>query len=30
VRHPLALVDKARALGYTVLLDAAAYVPTSP
>jgi selenocysteine lyase/cysteine desulfurase len=30
VRHPLALVDKARALGYDVLLDAAAYVPTSP
>jgi len=30
VRHPLALVGKARALGYTVLLDAAAYVPTSP
>jgi selenocysteine lyase/cysteine desulfurase len=30
VQHPLALVDKARALGYTVLLDAAAYVPTSP
>jgi len=29
VRHPLALVDKARALGYDVLLDAAAYVPTS-
>ena len=30
VQHPLALVDRARALGYTVLLDAAAYVPTSP
>ena len=30
VRHPLALVDKARALGYDVLLDAAAYVPSSP
>jgi selenocysteine lyase/cysteine desulfurase len=30
VRHPLALVGKARALGYTVLLDAAAYVPSSP
>ena len=30
VRHPLALVEKARALGYDVLLDAAAYVPTSP
>jgi selenocysteine lyase/cysteine desulfurase len=29
VRHPLALVERARALGYTVLLDAAAYVPTS-
>jgi len=30
VRHPLKLVDKARALGYDVLLDAAAYVPSSP
>ena len=30
VQHPLALVDRARALGYIVLLDAAAYVPTSP
>ena len=30
VQHPLALVERARALGYTVLLDAAAYVPTSP
>jgi selenocysteine lyase/cysteine desulfurase len=30
VRHPLALVERARALGYTVLLDAAAYVPSSP
>jgi selenocysteine lyase/cysteine desulfurase len=30
VQHPLVLVEKARALGYTVLLDAAAYVPTSP
>ena len=30
VKHPLALVERARALGYTVLLDAAAYVPTSP
>src|SRR5215204_6092878 len=30
VQHPLALVDRARALGYTVLLDAAAFVPTSP
>ena len=29
VRHPLALVAAARALGYTVLLDAAAYAPTS-
>jgi selenocysteine lyase/cysteine desulfurase len=29
VQHPLALVERARALGYTVLLDAAAYVPTS-
>ena len=30
VQHPLALVERACALGYTVLLDAAAYVPTSP
>ena len=30
VQHPLALVDRARGLGYTVLLDAAAFVPTSP
>ncbi|AHG92460.1 aminotransferase class V (plasmid) [Gemmatirosa kalamazoonensis] len=30
VRHPLSLVRQARALGYSVLLDAAAYVPTSP
>ena len=30
VQHPLALVDRARSLGYTVLLDAAAFVPTSP
>ena len=30
VQHPLALVGKARSLGYTVLLDAAVYVPTSP
>jgi len=30
VRHPLALVEEAKALGYDVLLDAAAYVPTSP
>jgi len=29
VRHPLSLVRAARSLGYTVLLDAAAYVPTS-
>lgn len=28
VRHPLGLVDEARALGYDVLLDAAAYVPS--
>jgi selenocysteine lyase/cysteine desulfurase len=30
VQHPLALVRKARSLGYTVLLDAAAFAPTSP
>jgi selenocysteine lyase/cysteine desulfurase len=30
VRHPLTLVDEAHALGYDVLLDAAAYAPTSP
>ena len=30
VRHPLALVSQARAAGWDVLLDAAAYVPTSP
>jgi selenocysteine lyase/cysteine desulfurase len=30
VQHPLALVGRTRALGYTVLLDAAAYAPTSP
>jgi selenocysteine lyase/cysteine desulfurase len=30
VRHPLSLVRAARAAGYAVLLDAAAYVPTSP
>jgi selenocysteine lyase/cysteine desulfurase len=30
VQHSLALVERARSLGYTVLLDAAAYVPTSP
>lgn len=29
VRHPLALARRARALGYDVLLDAAAYAPTS-
>jgi len=28
VRHPLGLVDEARQLGYDVLLDAAAFVPT--
>ena len=30
VQHPLGLVRKARSLGYTVLLDAAAFAPTSP
>ncbi len=30
VQHPLSLVEKARAGGYDVLLDAAAFVPTSP
>ncbi len=30
VRHPLALVSQARAAGWHVLLDAAAFVPTSP
>lgn len=30
VRHPLALVRLAQGLGYTVLLDAAAYAPSSP
>ncbi len=30
VRHPLALVRLAQGLGYSVLLDAAAYVPSSP
>ena len=30
VRHPLRLVETAREMGYRVLLDAAAYVPTSP
>lgn len=29
VRHPLALVDEARARGFDVLLDAAAFLPTS-
>jgi selenocysteine lyase/cysteine desulfurase len=29
VRHPLELVEEARAAGWDVLLDAAAYVPTS-
>ncbi|NTV85568.1 MAG: aminotransferase class V-fold PLP-dependent enzyme [Burkholderiaceae bacterium] len=29
VKHPLALIDKARAQGWQVLLDAAAYVPTN-
>ncbi len=29
VRHPLELAEEAKALGYDVLLDAAAYVPTS-
>ena len=30
VQHPLALVGAARRAGYTVLLDAAAFVPTNP
>jgi selenocysteine lyase/cysteine desulfurase len=30
VKHPLSLVRRARALGYQVLVDAAAFVPTSP
>lgn len=30
VRHPLDLVHRARALGYVVLLDAAAFVPSAP
>ena len=30
VKHPLALIDAARARGWQVLLDAAAYVPTNP
>ena len=29
VKHPLALIDKARGLGWKVLLDAAAFVPTN-
>ncbi len=29
VRHPLELVDRARAAGWSVLLDAAAYLPTA-
>jgi molybdenum cofactor sulfurtransferase len=29
VQHPLSLVERARALGYAVLLDAAAFVPTN-
>jgi selenocysteine lyase/cysteine desulfurase len=29
VRHPLELVERARAAGYSVLLDAAAFLPTS-
>jgi len=29
VQHPLTLVDEAREAGYSVLLDAAAYVPTN-
>ena len=29
VQHPLSLVERARARGYTVILDAAAFVPTS-
>lgn len=29
VKHPMAWIEKARALGYDVLLDAAAFVPTS-
>jgi selenocysteine lyase/cysteine desulfurase len=29
VQHPLTLVERARALGYDVLLDAAAFVPTN-
>jgi selenocysteine lyase/cysteine desulfurase len=30
VKHPLSLVRRAKSLGYTVLIDAAAFVPTSP
>src|SRR5690606_22145991 len=30
VKHPLEWIETARAMGYDVLLDAAAYVPTSP
>jgi len=30
VRHPLSLATEARRAGYSVMLDAAAYVPTSP
>ncbi|HEY1952755.1 MAG TPA: aminotransferase class V-fold PLP-dependent enzyme [Gemmatimonadaceae bacterium] len=30
VQHPLGMVRQAQALGYTVLIDAAALVPTSP
>ena len=30
VRHPLGLVDRAHELGFDVLLDAAAFLPTSP
>ncbi len=30
VQHPLALVEEAHALGYDVVLDAAAFVPTNP
>lgn len=30
VKHPFELVEQARALGWDVLLDAAAYVPTNP
>ena len=30
VKHPLTLVERARSLGYRVVLDTAAYPPTSP